>query len=292
MSVLVGNDTRLLVQGLGREGSYHAGACRAYGTSMVAGVHPNRAGAKFEDAVPVFETVKEAVAETAANVGLIFVPAPGAADAIIEQVDAGLPLIVCITEGVPVLDMVRVRAYIEDSGSRLLGPNCPGLITPGEQAKIGIMPGSIHAAGKIGVVSRSGTLTYEAVDQLTRRGLGQSTVVGIGGDPINGTTFVDVLELFEADADTEAVVLLGEIGGTREQEAAEFIADSLSKPVVATIVGQSAPPGRRMGHAGAIVTGPSALASNKIAALREAGVHIAETPAEIGETMAGVRGGA
>lgn len=291
MSVLVDGNTRLLVQGLGREGSYHASACRAYGTNMVAGVHPNRPGMKFEDAVPIFETAKDAIAETQADVGLIFVPAPSAADAIIEQVDAGMPLVICISEGVPVQDMVKVRAYLEGSGSRLIGPNCPGLITPGTKTKVGIMPGAIHQHGKVGVVSRSGTLTYEAVDQLSMRGIGQSSVVGIGGDPINGTTFVDVLELFAADDDTEAVVLLGEIGGTREQEAAEFIAEKLGKPVVSTIVGQSAPPGRRMGHAGAIVTGPSALASNKIAALREAGAHIAETPADIGDVMAGVLAG-
>jgi succinyl-CoA synthetase alpha subunit len=257
---------------------------------MVAGVHPNRRGAKFEDTIPVFETVEEAVAETQANVGLIFVPAPGAADAIVEQVDAEIPLVVCITEGVPIHDMVRVRAYLEGRASRLLGPNCPGLITPGAGAKIGIMPGGIHKPGRVGVVSRSGTLTYEAVDQLSSRGIGQSTVVGIGGDPINGTTFIDVLEMFEDDPETDAVVLLGEIGGTREQEAAEFIKTRMSKPVVATIVGQSAPPGRRMGHAGAIVTGPAALASNKIAALRDAGAHIADTPADIGEVMAGVIG--
>lgn len=290
MSVLVGKDTRLLVQGLGREGSFHASRCREYGTNMVAGVHPNRGGTVFEDEAPIFETVAEAVKASGANAGLIFVPAPAAADAIVEQVDAGIPLVICITEGVPVLDMVKVRAYIEDKPSRLVGPNCPGLITPGEGAKVGIMPGAIHAPGRVGVVSRSGTLTYEAVVQLTQLGIGQSTCVGVGGDPVNGTIFRDVLEMFENDPDTDAVVMIGEIGGTREQEAAAYIKSHMSKPVVATVVGQTAPPGRRMGHAGAIVTGRSALASEKIRALEEAGVHIADSPAEVGRLMGEVMG--
>jgi succinyl-CoA synthetase alpha subunit len=281
MSILVGRHTRLLVQGLGREGAFHAGRCRAYGTNMVAGVHPGRGGTKFEDSVPVFESVREAVDATNPNAGILFVPAPAAADAIVEQVDAGVPLVICISEGLPVLDMVRVRAYMQGKKSRLVGPNCPGLISPGDKAKVGIMPGDIHRPGRIGVVSRSGTLTYEAVMQLSTLGIGQSTCVGIGGDPVNGTSFVDVLTMFENDPDTDAVVMIGEIGGTREQEAATFV-KQMKKPVVATIVGQSAPPGKRMGHAGAIITGKAALASEKMAALKAAGAHVADTPAEIG----------
>ena len=280
-----------MVQGLGREGGFHASRCREYGANMVAGVHPNRGGTRFEDEVPVFETAASAVEKTGANVGLIFVPAPAAPDAIIEQVDAGIPLVICITEGIPVLDMVKVRAYLNRSGARLIGPNCPGLITPGEKTKAGIMPGEIHAPGRVGVVSRSGTLTYEAVVQLTRLGIGQSTCVGIGGDPVNGTTFRDVLQMFEDDPDTDAVVMIGEIGGAREQEAARFIEERMSKPVVATIVGQTAPPGKRMGHAGAIVTGPAALASEKIKALQQAGAHIADSPAAVGIKMKEVLGG-
>jgi succinyl-CoA synthetase alpha subunit len=251
---------------------------------MVAGVHPGRGGTKFEDAVPVFESVREAVDATAPNVAILFVPAPAAPDAIVEQVDAGVPLVICISEGIPVLDMVKVRAYMQGKKSRLLGPNCPGVINPGGRAKVGIMPGDIHRPGNVGVVSRSGTLTYEAVMQLTSLGIGQSTCVGIGGDPVNGTSFVDVLTLFERDTDTSAIVMIGEIGGTREQEAADFIR-TMKKPVVATIVGQSAPPGKRMGHAGAIITGKAAQASEKIAALRAAGATIADTPAEIGEVV-------
>ncbi|MBI4219672.1 MAG: succinate--CoA ligase subunit alpha [Chloroflexi bacterium] len=289
MSVLVGKNTRLLVQGLGREGSFHAGRCRAYGTNVVAGVHPGRGGTRFEDSVPVFESVREAVDATDPNVGLVFVPAPAAADAIVEQIDAGIPLVVSITEGIPVLDMVKVRAHLEGKRTRLLGANCPGVITPGERAKVGIMPGDIHAPGRVGVVSRSGTLTYEAVMQLSRLGIGQSTCVGIGGDPINGTSFVDVLRLLEADPETEAVVMIGEIGGTREQEAAQFVR-TMKKPVIATIVGQTAPPGRRMGHAGAIITGKAALASEKIAALKAAGAHIADSPADIGKVTRDVLG--
>ena len=284
MSILIDRNTRLLVQGLGREGTFHASRCREYGTNMVAGVHPGRGGAKFEDAAPIFESVHQAVKETGANAGLIFVPAPAAPDAIVEQIDAGIPLVICITEHIPVLDMVKVRAYLAGKPTRLIGPNCPGLITPGGQVKAGIMPGAIHAPGRVGVVSRSGTLTYEAVVQLTQLGIGQSTCVGVGGDPVSGTTFTDVLEMFERDDETDAVVIIGEIGGNREQEAADFIKNEMSKPVIATIVGQTAPPGRRMGHAGAIVTGKGALASAKIEALLSAGAYIAESPAEIGRT--------
>jgi succinyl-CoA synthetase alpha subunit len=287
MSVLVDRNTRLLIQGLGREGSFHAGRCRAFGTNMVAGVHPGRGGTRFEDAVPVFESVKEAVDATGPNVSILFVPAPAAPDAIVEQVDAGVPLVICISEGIPVLDMVKVKAYMQGKESRLLGPNCPGVISPGARAKVGIMPGDIHSPGNVGVVSRSGTLTYEAVMQLTSLGIGQSTCVGIGGDPVNGTSFVDVLKMFEHDPETRAVVMIGEIGGTREQEAAEFVR-TMKKPVVATIVGQSAPPGKRMGHAGAIITGKAAQASEKIAALKVAGATIADTPAEIGEVTRAV----
>ena len=232
MGILVNENTRLLVQGLGRDGTFQANSCRAYGTNMVAGVHPRRGGTKFEDEVPIFETVTEAVEATGANVGLIFVPASGAADAIIEQVDSGLPLVVCISEGVPVQDMVKTLAYMEGKSSRLLGPNCPGLIHPGTRAKVGIIPGSILSEGRVGVVSRSGTLTYEAVVQLTELGIGQSTCVGIGGDPLHGTTFVDVLEMFENDDETDAIVMIGEIGGTKEQQAAEFISNHVTKPVV------------------------------------------------------------
>ncbi len=290
MGILVDENTRLLVQGLGRDGTFQASSCRAYGTNMVAGVHPRRGGTKFEDEVPIFETVTEAVEATGANVGLIFVPASGAADAIIEQVDAGLPLVVCISESVPVQDMVQTLAYMEGRSSRLLGPNCPGLIHPGTRAKVGIIPGSILSEGQVGVVSRSGTLTYEAVVQLTELGIGQSTCVGIGGDPLHGTTFVDVLRMFENDDETDAIVMIGEIGGTQEQQAAEFINNHVTKPVVGAIVGQTAPPGKRMGHAGAIITGVAALASEKIRVLREAGVHVADSPAVIGAKMAEVLG--
>ncbi len=290
MPVLVGKDTRLLVQGLGRDGSFQASRARAYGTNMVAGVHPGRGGSKFEDAVPIFTSVAEAVEETGANVGLIFVPAPFALDAIVEQVDAGLPLIVCITEGVPVQDMVKVLAYMKDKNSRLIGPNCPGVLQPATKAKVGIIPGSIVQEGRVGVVSRSGTLTYEAIAQLGQFGLGESTCVGIGGDPLHGTTFTDVLGMFQEDPDTDAIVMIGEIGGTREQNAAEFIKKHVTKPVVATIAGQTAPPGKRMGHAGAIVTGKAALASEKTRVLSEAGVHVVDSPAYIGQKMKEVLG--
>lgn len=290
MSVLVGPKTKLLVQGLGRDGSFQASRMREYGTNMVAAVHPNRDGQKFEDAVPYFSSVADAVKETGANTGVIFVPAPFAADAIIEQVDAGLEVVVCISEGVPVQDMVKVNAYVKGSGSRLVGPNCPGLIHPASKAKVGIIPGSIVVPGRVGVVSRSGTLTYEAIAQLVQVGLGQSSCVGIGGDPIHGTTFTDVLELFQADEETDAIVMIGEIGGVREQLAAEFIADKVTKPVVAAIAGQTAPPGKRMGHAGAIITGKAGLASEKNRVLSEAGVHVVESPAYIGARMKEVLG--
>lgn len=286
MSILVDRNTKLLVQGLtGREGSFHAARCMEYGTNLVAGVTPGRGGTIWEDKVPVFDTVTQAVDETGANVALIFVPAAFAADAILESTDAGIPLIACITEGIPVMEMVKVKKYLEDKSTKLIGPNCPGLISPEEKAKIGIMPGNIHTPGRVGVVSRSGTLTYEAVNQLTELGIGQSTCVGIGGDPIVGSSFVDILELFNNDSDTDAIVLIGEIGGTKEQEAAEYIRKNVNKPVVGLIVGTTAPPGRRMGHAGAIITGSAGTAEEKVTALVEAGVSIAPSPAEIGVTV-------
>ena len=257
---------------------------------MVAAVHPGRNGQKFEDNVPFFSQVADAVEQTGANTGVIFVPAPFAMDAIIEQVDAGLELVVCITEGVPVIDMVKVMAYIKDKPTRLIGSNCPGVLSPADKAKVGIIPSNIVKPGNVGVVSRSGTLTYEAIAQLVQHGLGQSTCVGIGGDPVHGTTFTDVLELFETDNETEAIVLIGEIGGTREQLAADYIKKHINKPVVAAIAGQSAPVGKRMGHAGAIITGKAAMASEKINSLAEAGVHIAESPALIGAKMKEVLG--
>jgi len=285
MGVLVGETTRVLVQGItGKEGSFHARGCMAYGTNVVAGVTPGKGGTMFDDKVPVFNSVEEAVAETQANMSLIFVPPPFAPDAILESADAGIPLIACITEGVPVQDMVKVYRYIENKPTRLIGPNCPGLINPGAKCKIGIMPGAIHLPGRVGVLSRSGTLTYEAVGQLTTLNLGQSSCVGIGGDPIIGTNFVDVLRLFDADPDTDAVVMIGEIGGTMEQDAAAFIKAEFSKPVAALVVGASAPPGKRMGHAGAIITGESATAEYKIAALTDAGAWVIPTPADIGTT--------
>ncbi len=290
MAILVGPETRLLIQGLGRDGSFQASRTREYGTNMVAAVHPGRDGQKFEDEVPYFSTVAKAVEDTGANTGVIFVPAPFAMDAIIEQVDAGLELVVCITEGVPVLDMVKVMAYIKDRPTRLIGSNCPGVLSPASKAKVGIVPGNIVRPGNIGVVSRSGTLTYEAIAQLVQYGLGQSTCVGIGGDPVHGTTFTDALELFQADDETEAIVLIGEIGGVREQLAAEYIRENVTKPVVAAIAGQSAPAGKRMGHAGAIITGRAALASEKSRALSEAGVHVVDSPTHIGARMKEVIG--
>ena len=288
MTVLIPEDTRLLVQGLGRDGSFQTQRVIEYGTNMVAAVHPNRSGTTFMDTAPYFDTVQQAVAETKANVGLIFVPAPFAMDAILEQADAGIAVIVCISEGVPVQDMMKVKAYLSDTSSRLLGPNCPGLIHPRTRNKIGIIPGAFVSEGNIGVVSRSGTLTYEAVAQLGSKKLGQSTCVGIGGDPIHGTSFTDVLAEFQDDPETEAIVLIGEIGGTREQQAAQFIKDNVTKPVVATIAGQTAPPGKRMGHAGAIVTGVAAQASEKNEALEQAGATVVESPAYIGDAMASI----
>ncbi len=289
MAVLVDNNTRLLVQGLtGREGTFHTGQAKAYGTQVVAGVTPGKGGQEVEG-TPVFNTVAEAVRETGANASVIFVPPPFAADAILEATDAGLPLVVCITEGIPALDMMKVMSVVDASETRLIGPNCPGIITP-EQCKIGIMPGHIHKAGPVGVVSRSGTLTYEAVGQLTGLGIGQSTCVGIGGDPIIGTTFTDMLELYEADGDTEVVVMIGEIGGNAEEQAADYVKANMSKPVVAFIAGQTAPPGRRMGHAGAIISGGKGTASEKMKALRAAGIHVVDTPATIGDKVKEVMG--
>ena len=256
-----------------------------YGTNVVAGVTPGKGGQLFDDEVPVFDSMEEAVGQTGANLSLIFVPPPFAPDAIVEAADVGVPLIVCITEGVPVLDMVRVGRYLETKPVRLLGPNCPGLISPGARCKVGIMPGAIHLPGKVGVVSRSGTLTYEAVGQLSAAGIGQSSCVGIGGDPIGGTNFVDVLRLFDKDPETDLVVLIGEIGGTKEQEAAAYIKEEFSKPVCALVVGKAAPPGKRMGHAGAIITGEAGQADTKVQALREAGARIIPTPADIGSTV-------
>ncbi len=291
MSILVNENTRLLVQGItGREGSFHAERCQAYGTNLVAGVTPGKGGESVLGGVPVFDSVRNAVHATQANVALIFVPPPFAADAILESADAGVPLVVCITEGVPVRDSTYVLRYLEGKSTRLLGPNCPGLISPGAKAKIGIMPGNIHMAGHTGVVSRSGTLTYEAVDQLTKLGIGQSTCVGIGGDSVSGTMFVDVLKAFNEDPETESIVLIGEIGGTKEQEAAAYIKEHVRKPVASLIVGQTAPPGRRMGHAGAVITGTAALASEKMRALEDAGCHVIPTPADIGSTVKAMLG--
>jgi succinyl-CoA synthetase alpha subunit len=294
VSIWVGRDTRLAVQGLtGREGTFHALACRDYGTQVVAGVTPGKGGTTHEG-IPVFDTMAQAVADTGANATMIFVPPPFAADAVVEAAAAGVGVVVCITEGIPTNDMIRVKAYLagrerEGTAVRLIGPNCPGLITPGE-CKIGIMPGRIHRPGTIGVVSRSGTLTYEAVDQLTQLGLGQSTVIGIGGDPVNGTSFVDCLRAFADDAGTEAVVLIGEIGGMAEEEAACFVAGHFGKPVVAFIAGRTAPPGRRMGHAGAIIAGGRGTAAEKIKALEAAAIHVVASPADIGSKMKEVLG--
>ena len=287
MSILVSGETKLMVQGItGREGSFHALRCREYGANLVAGVTPGRGGQTFDGDVPVFNTVERAVDETGADASLIFVPPPFAADAIVEAAAGGVSVIACITEGIPVMDTVRVVRYLKGKPVTLIGPNCPGVISPGENFKMGIMPGHIHMAGRMGVVSRSGTLTYEAVGQLTGLGIGQSTCVGIGGDPVNGSSFVDILRLFEKDPDTDGVVLIGEIGGSKEQEAAEFIgSDEFSKPVAALIVGQSAPPGKRMGHAGAIITGSAGRASEKVAALAAAGVSVIPAPGEIGVTV-------
>ncbi|HJV91346.1 MAG TPA: succinate--CoA ligase subunit alpha [Holophagaceae bacterium] len=286
MAVLVGNNTKLLVQGItGREGLFHAKGCKDYGTNVVGGVTPGKGGTEIEG-FKVWNTVAEGVKESGANASMIFVPPVGAADAILESLDAGIELIVCITEGIPVLDMVKVkRVLAEYPKSRLIGPNCPGVITPG-QAKIGIMPGRIHKAGHVGVVSRSGTLTYEAVGQLTALGIGQSTCIGIGGDPVNGTSHIDALRLFQDDPDTHAIIMIGEIGGTAEEEAAEFVKSYVKKPVVSFIAGQTAPPGRRMGHAGAIISGGKGTAAEKMKALEAAGITVVKSPADMGRAMA------
>jgi succinyl-CoA synthetase alpha subunit len=289
VSILVNEQTRVIVQGLtGREGGFHASQMIAYGTKVVAGVTPGKGGTLHND-IAVFNTVAEAARQTNANAAAIFVPPPFAADAMLEAIDAGLPLVVCITEGVPTLDMVRVAAALRGSQTRLIGPNCPGIISPGK-CKIGIMPGQIHRQGHVGVVSRSGTLTYEAVGQLTHLGIGQSTCIGIGGDPIIGTSFLDSIRLFNDDPDTHAIIMIGEIGGNAEQQAAEFIRGRVRKPVVGFIAGQTAPPGRRMGHAGAIISGGTGTAKEKYEVMGAAGIHCVQSPADIGQTLAGVLG--
>jgi succinyl-CoA synthetase alpha subunit len=285
MSILIDKNTRVVFQGItGEFGSQHARGCLQYGTKLVAGVTPGKGGKKFDDKVPIFDTVEQAVKAEGADVACIFVPPPGAADAILEAADAGVRLVICITEGVPVLDMIKVRRWLEGKPVRLVGPNCPGVITP-EECKIGIMPGHIHKKGHIGVLSRSGTLTYEAVGQLSALGIGQSTCVGIGGDPVAGLDFIDVLTLFNADPDTHGVIMIGEIGGNAEQKAAAWIKANMKKPVAAFIAGRAAPPGKRMGHAGAIIAGGKGTAKEKIAALEAAGVKVAPTPAEMGATL-------
>ena len=284
MSILVNKDSKIVVQGItGNEGMFHAQQCVAYGTQVVAGVTPGKGGQKMDE-VPVFNTVSEAVKVTGANVSLIFVPPPFAADAIMEATAAGIDLVVCITEGIPTLDMLKVKAFMKGKKTRMIGPNCPGIITP-DAAKVGIMPGFIHKAGSVGVISRSGTLTYEAVAQLTEKGLGQSTCIGIGGDPIIGSQFIDLLALFEEDPDTKAVVMIGEIGGSAEEEAAQFVSDNMTKPVIGFIAGQTAPPGRRMGHAGAIIAGGKGTAAEKMAAMSKAGIHVVKSPADIGKAV-------
>jgi succinyl-CoA synthetase alpha subunit len=289
MSVLVGKDTRLLVQGMGRHGTFHAIQCREYGTHVVGGTKPGKGGTTLEG-FPLFDTVAEAVKKTGANASVIFVPPAGAADAIMEAADAGLAVVVCITEGIPTLDMVTVWAFLEGRGTRLIGPNCPGIITPGDKCKVGIMPGHIHKGGPVGVVSRSGTLTYEAVAQLTALGIGQTTCIGIGGDPIIGTNHTDALRLFNEDPKTEAIVMIGEIGGSAEEEASEYVKAHVKKPVVGFIAGQTAPPGRRMGHAGAIIAGGKGTAAEKMKAMEAAGIRVVKSPADIGVTVAEVMG--
>ncbi|MCH2155785.1 MAG: succinate--CoA ligase subunit alpha [Opitutales bacterium] len=285
MSVLVNKDSRVIFQGItGKAGGFHAEQCMDYGTQVVAGVTPGKGGQKFLDRVPIYDTVKETVEKEGANVSCIFVPPPFAADGILEAIDAGIELIICITEGIPVKDMAIVKKKLLESNSRLIGPNCPGVITPGE-CKIGIMPGYIHKPGKVGIVSRSGTLTYEAVWQITSAGHGQSTCIGIGGDPINGTSHIDAIQLFNEDPETEAIIMIGEIGGSAEEEAAAFVKEHVKKPVAAFIAGTTAPPGRRMGHAGAIVSGSSGSAEGKIAALKDAGIEVAETPSHMAEAL-------
>jgi len=284
VSILVGRDTRLLVQGMGKHGTFHALGCREYGTNVVGGVSPGKGGTTVEG-FPLFDTVEQAVRATGANVSVVFVPPAGAADAIIEAADEGIGVVVAITEGIPTLDMVKVRAHLGDTKTRLVGPNCPGVISPGERCKVGIMPGHIHLGGPVGVVSRSGTLTYEAVAQLTALGIGQSTCLGIGGDPIIGTTHTDALRLFNEDPKTEAIALIGEIGGSAEEEAAEYVKAQVRKPVVGFIAGQTAPPGRRMGHAGAIIAGGKGTAAEKMKAMEAAGIRVVKSPAEIGRAV-------
>ncbi len=285
MSVLVDQNTRLVVQGItGREGGFHARQMIEYGTKVVAGATPGRGGQIFENSVPVFDTVKKAIAETGANTSIIYVPGPFAADAIVEAADAGIKLIVCISENIPILDMIKVVSFVKSVGARLIGPNCPGLITPG-QAKVGIMPAHIHKVGSVGIVSRSGTLTYEIVNALTQCGIGQSTVVGIGGDPVNGTSFIDCLELFQRDPETTAIAIVGEIGGTDEEAAAEYAKSHVTKPIVGFIAGLTAPPGKRMGHAGAIITGGTGSAQDKIRAMELAGIEVSASPVGVADIM-------